>query len=189
MARGGSATSTRLRPAREDVRPSEAELVIIDPRPYMTYQPLHPEVAAGSIEARHTAVSLRAHLTPHADHRRRRDRRSSHADEDGHGATCRRPRLRRRLRHHRGHRRRRHPPLPDPRVPTRCDRHEARRGGRRDPRPPARGVRPGRPCCHPGPSGNRLLTVAFVGGGFTGVEGFGELLVAGDRRCCSVTPS
>ncbi|HTH06001.1 MAG TPA: FAD-dependent oxidoreductase, partial [Ilumatobacteraceae bacterium] len=45
------------------LRPSEAELVIIDPRPYMTYQPFLPEVAAGSIEARHAAVSLRSHLT------------------------------------------------------------------------------------------------------------------------------
>ena len=44
------------------LRPREAELVIIDPRPYMTYQPFLPEVAAGSIEARHAAVSLRSHL-------------------------------------------------------------------------------------------------------------------------------
>ena len=42
--------------------PHEAELMIIDPRPYMTYQPFLPEVAAGSIEARHAAVSLRGHL-------------------------------------------------------------------------------------------------------------------------------
>ena len=28
------------------LRPSEAELVIIDPRPYMTYQPFLPEAAA-----------------------------------------------------------------------------------------------------------------------------------------------
>jgi NADH dehydrogenase len=41
----------------------EAELVVVDPRPYMTYQPFLPEVCAGSIEARHAAVSLRKHLT------------------------------------------------------------------------------------------------------------------------------
>ena len=44
------------------LRPHEAEITIIDPRPYMTYQPFLPEVAAGSIEARHAAVSLRSHL-------------------------------------------------------------------------------------------------------------------------------
>lgn len=44
------------------LRPDEAEITIIDPRPYMTYQPFLPEVAAGSIEARHAAVSLRSHL-------------------------------------------------------------------------------------------------------------------------------
>jgi NADH dehydrogenase len=44
------------------LRRGEAELTVIDPRPYMTYQPFLPEVAAGSIEARHAAVSLRRHL-------------------------------------------------------------------------------------------------------------------------------
>ena len=44
------------------LRRSEAEITVIDPRPYMTYQPFLPEVAAGSIEARHAAVSLRRHL-------------------------------------------------------------------------------------------------------------------------------
>ena len=44
------------------LRPGEAEVTVVDPRPYMTYQPFLPEVAAGSIEARHTAVSLRRHL-------------------------------------------------------------------------------------------------------------------------------
>ena len=53
--------------------PREAELVIIDPRPYMTYQPFLPEVAAGSIEARHAAISLRSHLRRTQDHRGRRD--------------------------------------------------------------------------------------------------------------------
>lgn len=40
----------------------EADLTIIDPRPYMTYQPFLPEVVAGSIEARHSAIALRSHL-------------------------------------------------------------------------------------------------------------------------------
>ena len=44
------------------LRPDEAEVVVVDPRPYMTYQPFLPEVAAGGVEARHAAVSLRRHL-------------------------------------------------------------------------------------------------------------------------------
>ena len=44
------------------LRPGEAEVTVVDPRPYMTYQPFLPEVAAGSIEARHSAVALRRHL-------------------------------------------------------------------------------------------------------------------------------
>src|SRR6516165_12053804 len=44
------------------LRASEARIVVVDPRPYMTYQPFLPEVLAGSVEARHAAVSLRRHL-------------------------------------------------------------------------------------------------------------------------------
>jgi len=44
------------------LRPGEAEVVVVNPRPYMTYQPFLPEVAAGSVEARHAAVSQRRHL-------------------------------------------------------------------------------------------------------------------------------
>src|SRR5689334_20817845 len=40
----------------------EARVVLVDPRPYMTYQPFLPEVLAGSVEARHAAVSQRRHL-------------------------------------------------------------------------------------------------------------------------------
>ncbi len=41
---------------------NEAEITLIDPLPYMTYQPFLPEVVAGSIEARHAVVSHRRHL-------------------------------------------------------------------------------------------------------------------------------
>ena len=41
---------------------NEAEVTMIDPLPYMTYQPFLPEVAAGSIEPRHAVVSHRRHL-------------------------------------------------------------------------------------------------------------------------------
>ena len=44
------------------LRKGEAEVVLVDPLPYMTYQPFLPEVAAGSIEARHSVVALRRHL-------------------------------------------------------------------------------------------------------------------------------
>ncbi|MFB9645232.1 NAD(P)/FAD-dependent oxidoreductase [Microbacterium terregens] len=44
------------------LRRGEAEVIVVDPLPYMTYQPFLPEVAAGSIEARHSVVALRRHL-------------------------------------------------------------------------------------------------------------------------------
>ena len=44
------------------LRKGEAEVTIVDPLPYMTYQPFLPEVAAGSIESRHAVVPLRSHL-------------------------------------------------------------------------------------------------------------------------------
>jgi NADH dehydrogenase len=44
------------------LRRDEAEVVMVDPLPYMTYLPFLPEVAAGSIEPRHTVVSHRRHL-------------------------------------------------------------------------------------------------------------------------------
>ncbi len=40
----------------------EAQVTMVDPLPYMTYQPFLPEVAAGSIEPRHALVSHRRHL-------------------------------------------------------------------------------------------------------------------------------
>ena len=43
-------------------RKGEVDVTMIDPLPYMTYQPFLPEVAAGSIEPRHTVVSHRRHL-------------------------------------------------------------------------------------------------------------------------------
>ncbi|TFC90971.1 MULTISPECIES: NAD(P)/FAD-dependent oxidoreductase [Cryobacterium] len=44
------------------LRTGEAEVTMVDPLPYMTYQPFLPEVAAGSIEARHAVVAHRRHL-------------------------------------------------------------------------------------------------------------------------------
>lgn len=44
------------------LRKGEAEVTLVDPVPYMTYQPFLPEVAAGEIEARHAVVAHRRHL-------------------------------------------------------------------------------------------------------------------------------
>jgi NADH dehydrogenase len=40
----------------------EAEVVVVDPQPHMTYQPFLPEAAAGSISPRHAVVPLRREL-------------------------------------------------------------------------------------------------------------------------------
>ena len=66
--------------------------------------------------------------------------------------------------------------FPVPGIEDSRHRSEACRGGGGHPRP-APGVL--RPCRQPpagAASATRLLTVTFVGGGFTGVEGFGETL-------------
>ncbi len=41
---------------------NEAEIVVVDPLPYLTYQPFLPEVVGGSVEARHAVVNQRKHL-------------------------------------------------------------------------------------------------------------------------------
>ncbi|MGX5679792.1 NAD(P)/FAD-dependent oxidoreductase [Schumannella luteola] len=41
---------------------NEAQVTMVDPLPYLTYQPFLPEVAAGSIEPRHAVVAHRRHL-------------------------------------------------------------------------------------------------------------------------------
>ncbi|WP_111719373.1 NAD(P)/FAD-dependent oxidoreductase [Homoserinimonas sp. OAct 916] len=46
----------------KQLRRGEAVVTLVDPLPYMTYQPFLPEVAAGSVESRHAVVSLRRHL-------------------------------------------------------------------------------------------------------------------------------
>jgi NADH:ubiquinone reductase (H+-translocating) len=59
---GGYAGFYTARKLEKWLRPGEAEVVVVDPLPYMTYQPFLPEVAAGQIEPRHAVVSLRRHL-------------------------------------------------------------------------------------------------------------------------------
>ncbi|MFC8227770.1 NAD(P)/FAD-dependent oxidoreductase [Streptomyces sp. NPDC057287] len=56
----GMYTALRLqRKLRQRLRSGEAEIVVVTPEPYMTYQPFLPEAAAGSISPRHVVVPLR----------------------------------------------------------------------------------------------------------------------------------
>ncbi|MFD8417449.1 NAD(P)/FAD-dependent oxidoreductase [Streptomyces sp. NPDC059650] len=52
----GMYTALRL---QKRLRAGEAEITVVSPDPYMTYQPFLPEAAAGSISPRHVVVPLR----------------------------------------------------------------------------------------------------------------------------------
>lgn len=156
------------------LRPDEAQIIVIDPRPYMTYQPFLPEVMAGSIEARHAAVSLRRHLkrtriiagqVTRVEHARKTVVVRPTDGDDLElaydlvvvtaGAVTR--------------------TFPIPGVAENAIgmKHVEEAIAIRDTLLTAfdrASVLP------PGPERRRLLTVTFVGGGFSGVEGFGELL-------------
>ncbi|MGF0118000.1 NAD(P)/FAD-dependent oxidoreductase [Promicromonospora sp. Marseille-Q5078] len=159
---------------RRELRRGDVELVLVDPRPYMTYQPFLPEVLAGSVEARHAAVAHRSHL--------RRTRlvdgsvtRVDHADR----AVVVRPRSGEPYR------------LPYDTVVVTAGavtrvfpvpgvaehaigmKHVEEAVAIRDRLLTSFDRAASLP---PGPERERLLTVTFVGGGFSGVEGFGELL-------------
>ncbi|WP_390898922.1 NAD(P)/FAD-dependent oxidoreductase [Streptomyces cynarae] len=56
----GLYTALRLqRKLKAELRRGEAEIVVVSPDPYMTYQPFLPEAAAGAISPRHVVVPLR----------------------------------------------------------------------------------------------------------------------------------
>ncbi|MBW8793246.1 MAG: FAD-dependent oxidoreductase [Streptomyces sp.] len=153
---------------------AEARVTVVDPRPYMTYQPFLPEVTAGSVEARHAAVSLRRHLRRarliagtvtsirHAD-RTVTVRPVNGADYELRydtlvvtaGAVTR--------------------TFPVPGLAQHAIglKHVEEAVAIRDRLMTAFDQAASLP---PGPERRRLLTVTFVGGGFSGVEGFGELL-------------
>src|SRR3954454_2634381 len=156
------------------LRRDEAEVVVIDPRPYMTYQPFLPEVAAGSIEARHAAVSLRRHLhrtrlvagrVTLIDHAHRKvtvQPTDGPAFDLGYdviavtaGAVTRTFPLPGIAEHAIGLKHVEEAVAIRNKLLTAFDRASV---------------------LEPGPVRRRLLTVTFVGGGFSGVEGFGELL-------------
>lgn len=52
----GMYTALRL---QNRLRPGEAEVIVVEPQPYMTYQPFLAETAAGAISPRHVVVPLR----------------------------------------------------------------------------------------------------------------------------------
>jgi NADH dehydrogenase len=153
---------------------AEARITVVDPRPYMTYQPFLPEVTAGSVEARHAAVSLRRHLRRarliagtvtairHAD-RTITVRPAKGADYElsydtlvvTAGAVTRTF------------------PIPGLAQHAIGLKHVEEAVAIRDRLMTAFDQAASLP---PGAERRRLLTVTFVGGGFSGVEGFGELL-------------
>ncbi len=56
----GMYTAIRLqRRLGKEIKAKRVEVIVIDPRSYMTYQPFLPEAAAGSVEPRHVVVPLR----------------------------------------------------------------------------------------------------------------------------------
>ncbi|MGI5376504.1 NAD(P)/FAD-dependent oxidoreductase [Streptomyces sp. CA-251387] len=56
----GMYTALRLqRRLKQELARGEAEITVVSPDPYMTYQPFLPEAAAGSISPRHVVVPLR----------------------------------------------------------------------------------------------------------------------------------
>ncbi|MEV4808780.1 NAD(P)/FAD-dependent oxidoreductase [Micromonospora avicenniae] len=156
------------------LRRDEARVVVVDPRPYMTYQPFLPEVLAGSVEPRHAAVSLRRHLRrttliPGAvvavDHANRTATvRPAEGPEFAldydiiavtAGAVTRKLAIPGVAEQAIGVKHVEEAVAIRDRMLTAFDRAST---------------------LEPGPLRRRLLTVTFVGGGFSGVEGFGELL-------------
>ncbi|MEU7552868.1 NAD(P)/FAD-dependent oxidoreductase [Streptomyces sp. NPDC044571] len=88
----GMYTALRL---QQKLRAGEAEVTVVTPEPYMTYQPFLPEAAAGSISPRHVVVPLRRVLNKcriligearHIDHAKRTATVTTLAtDEEGTG--------------------------------------------------------------------------------------------------------
>ncbi|MEU5346981.1 FAD-dependent oxidoreductase [Streptomyces sp. NPDC020766] len=156
------------------LRAGEARVTVVDPRPYMTYQPFLPEVTAGSVEARHAAVSLRRHLrrtrliAGSVTEIRHTDRRITVRPAGGSeydlgydtlvvtaGAVTRTF------------------PIPGLAQQAIGLKHVEEAVAVRDRLMTAFDQAASLP---PGAERRKLLTVTFVGGGFSGVEGFGELL-------------
>jgi NADH:ubiquinone reductase (H+-translocating) len=174
VAGGGYAGFYTAWKLEKKLRRDEARVVVVDPRPYMTYQPFLPEVLAGSVEARHAAVSLRRHL-----HRTRLIAGTVTAVQHAQRTATVRPAegpeftlgydilvvtagaVTRRL------------AVPGVAEQAIGMKHVEEAVAIRD-RLLTAFDRASE--LEPGPQRQRLLTVTFAGGGFSGVEGFGELL-------------
>jgi NADH dehydrogenase len=152
----------------------EAEVIVIDPRPYMTYQPFLPEVLSGSIEPRHALISLRKSL-PRTRLIAGFVARISHADK----TVIVRPRagddytLRYDIIVVTAGAVTRIFPVAGLREGAIGLKHVEEAIGIRDRLLASFDRASGLPA---GPERRRLLTATVVGGGFTGVEVFGELL-------------
>ena len=59
---GGYAGFYTAKKLEKHLAKGEAEVTLVDPLPYLTYQPFLPEVVGGAIEARHVVTSHRRHL-------------------------------------------------------------------------------------------------------------------------------
>src|SRR4051794_38385660 len=59
---GGTVGLYTARRLRKRLGKREAAIVVVDPRPYMTYAPFLPEAAAGSIDARYVVAPHRRAL-------------------------------------------------------------------------------------------------------------------------------
>ena len=59
---GGHVGLYAARRLARKIHRGEAEIIMVDPQPHMTYQPFLPEAAAGSISPRHAVVPLRREL-------------------------------------------------------------------------------------------------------------------------------
>ncbi len=161
----------------KQLKRGEARVTVLDPRPYMTYQPFLPEVVSGAIEPRHAVVPLRRHLrrtrvvagsATAIDH----DRKTvSAVGTDGHlfslsydiivvtaGAVTRTF------------------PVPGLAEEAIGLKNIEEAIAVRDRLLTAFDQAAALP---PGPERARLLTVTVVGGGFSGVEGFAEILSLG----------
>lgn len=156
------------------LRRGEATVTLLDPRPYMTYQPFLPEVVSGAIEPRHAVVSLRRHLrrtrvlpvtATRVDHQHKI---IDVTDEQGHESQVRYDVVvlaagvvTRTL------------PIPGLAAEAIGMKTIEEAVAIRDRLLTAFDRASSLPA---GPARRRALTVVFVGGGFAGVEGFGETL-------------
>ena len=59
---GGYVGFTVAKKIQQAIKQTGGVVTIVEPNPYMTYQPFLPEVAAGSMEGRNATVPLRQHL-------------------------------------------------------------------------------------------------------------------------------